>query len=149
MKKTMLAWVFLSFFSTGDANAQVKLGVNVNLGTPPAWGPAGYDRADYYYIPDLDMYYDVPGRRYIYKDKNRWVFVNQVPPQYRNYNFYNGYKVVINEPTPYLRDDHYRVAYVKYKNWKGPKQVVIRDKGDKHEKNGKDHKNKKGKHGDD
>ncbi len=45
---------------------------------------------------------------------------------------------MINEPRPYLRADVYRV---KYKNWKGPKQIVIRDSDDDRYRNhpGKGH----------
>lgn len=130
MKKLLLP-LLLFVFSANNTDAQVKLGVNVNIGAQPAWGPVGYERADYYYLPDIGVYYDVPARKYVYLEGSHWVFSSTPPPRYRNYDFYNGYKVVINEPRPYLRDDVYKVKYVKYKNWKGPRQVVIRDKGDK------------------
>ncbi len=158
MKKLLLPLLLLFVFSANNADAQVKLGVNINIGQQPAWGPYGYDRVDYYYLPDIGVYYDVPARQYVYMEGNHWVFTNTPPPRYRNYNFYNGYKVVINEPKPYLRDDHYRVSYAKYKNWKGPRQVIIRDKKDrkydkedrKYEKgDNKNKSNKKGKGHDD
>ena len=30
---------------------QAQVSVNVNIGSPPAWGPAGYPSVDYYYLP--------------------------------------------------------------------------------------------------
>jgi hypothetical protein len=106
--------------------AQVKVNLNVNLGQQPVWGPTGYDHADYYYLPDIDCYYDINRSQFIYNSGNRWVYASQLPPRYRNYNLYNSYKVVVNEPKPYLHADVYRN---KYRDNKQPheKQIAIRD----------------------
>jgi hypothetical protein len=40
-----------------------------------------------------------------------------------------GYKVVINEPRPYLRFSTHRVTYAKYKGNNG-RQVIIRNSND-------------------
>lgn len=55
------------------------------------------------------------------------MFAASLPTRYGNINLYTVPKIVINEPRPYLRADVYRV---KYKGWKGPKQIVIRDSDD-------------------
>lgn len=114
--------LFLSQYSISKG----QVNVNVNIGAQPLWGPVGYDVAEYYYLPDLQMYYYVPSHQFIYLSNGNWVFVNSLPARYRGYNLYSGYKVVINEPKPYLHFDNHRVVYGKYKGWKG-KQVVIRD----------------------
>ena len=46
--------------------------VGVNIGDQPGWGPTGYDRAEYYYIPDVDSYYSVSEHQYIYRDGSNW-----------------------------------------------------------------------------
>jgi hypothetical protein len=136
MKKlTILTMFFCGLLIHQQSNAQVKLNVNVNLGSQPTWGPEGYDYVDYYYLPDIDAYYSVPQRQFIYLDGNRWAYANSLPPRYAGYNLYNGYKVVINEPKPYLRADVYRVKYAKYKGGNGPKQIIIRDSHDQRYKN--------------
>lgn len=119
------------FAGGGTANGQVS--INVNIGSQPAWGPVGYDHVDYYYLPDIDAYYYVPDRQFIYFENNNWVRRASLPPAYRGYDLYSGYKVVVNQPRPYLRADYYRVTYGKYKGWKGERQIVIRDKGGKHD----------------
>ena len=133
MKKILLLIVLVSagLFSN-YANAQV----NVNLGLQPAWGPVGYNHVDYYYLPDVDAYYYVPNKKFIYLNNGNWIHSNALPVRYSNYNLYNGYKVVLNEPTPYLRYAKHKVAYAKYKgnngkqvaikNAKGPKSNVIK-----------------------
>jgi hypothetical protein len=127
MKKIiLLAAVMVSGFLSQQADAQLKVNVNLNLGKQPVWGPTGYDQANYYYLPDIDCYYDINKSQFIYNSGNRWVFANQLPPQYRKFDLYNGYKVVVNEPRPYLHADVYRN---KYRSNKAPheRQMAIRD----------------------
>lgn len=132
MKKfTAIAILIFSAFVSQPAQSQVN--VNINLGRQPAWGPVGYDRVEYYYLPDIDAYYSVPKRQFIYADGNRWIFSNSLPSRYAGYDLYNGYKVVVNDPTPYMRPDVYRVKYGKYKGNRG--QAIIRDSHDERYKN--------------
>ncbi len=136
MKKLIvLVIVMAAFASQNKATAQVKLNVNVNIGSQPAWGPVGYDRVEYYYMPDIDAYYYVPERRFVYLEGTRWIFAASLPARYRGFDLYTGYKVVINEPRPYLRGDVYRVKYAGYKGGRVPKQIIIRDSHDNRYKN--------------
>ena len=127
MKHTIsrvIAACILTLSAVSMSNAQVH--VNVNIGAQPLWGPTGYDAVEYYYLPDLQMYYYVPSHQFVYQSNGRWLFVSNLPARYRSYDLYSGYKVVVNEPKPYLHYDTHRAQYGKYKGWKG-KQVVIRD----------------------
>lgn len=124
MKKIILtAVLFISCLSVKIANAQISL--NINIGSQPAWGPTGYDRADYYYMPDIDSYYDVNAHQYVYQNNNVWVHTVNLPPRYSNYNVYNGYKVVVNERTPWVHNDVIRKKYVTYRGRHD--QTIIRD----------------------
>ena len=131
MKKILLAaGLVLAGSITGvSAKAQVRVNINVNIGSQPVWGPVGYDHVDYYYMPDIDAYYYVPSQQFIYLNAGRWIFAASLPSRYHGYNLYSGYKVVVNEPRPYLHADVYRVKYAKYKNCK-TRQVIIRDSKD-------------------
>ncbi|MRG44765.1 hypothetical protein GFS24_06550 [Chitinophaga sp. SYP-B3965] len=140
MKKIAVVICFMLGGFAFNANAQVS--INVNIGSQPAWGPVGYDYAEYYYLPDVDAYYYIPDRQFIYLNGNRWVRARALPAAY-HYDLYSGYKVVVNEPRPYLRPVVYREKYGKYKGWYG-KQTIIRDSPDK-KYHGKG--NKGGKHG--
>lgn len=108
------------------SDAQVSVGINVNIGSQPAWGPVGYDHVDYYYMPDIDVYYNVPQRQYIYLDGGRWMYSTALPMRCRNYDIYRGYKVVVNEPRPFMRNDFYREKYRNFRGYYG-RQVVLRD----------------------
>lgn len=107
---------------------QAQVGVSVNIGMQPVWGPVGYDYVNYYYMPDIDVYYDVPAHVYVYQDGGVWVRRSYLPPAYASFDLYHGYKVVVNDPNPWLRNDVYRTKYVGYKGHHD--QVVIRDSRD-------------------
>jgi len=129
MKKTILiAALLLSGIVFQTAQAQVKISFNVNIPTQPVWGPVGYDHVDYYYMPDIDVFYSVPRHQYIYLQNGRWIFSASLPFRYRNYDIYRGYKVVVNEPTPYRNAQSYRTKYARYKGNYG--QEIIRNSHD-------------------
>jgi len=129
MKKLILfaAVLMVSLLSINNVKAQVSL--NVNIGQQPVWGPTGYDHVDYYYFPDIDAYYYVPTSQYIYSNGGRWVWVRSLPSQFRNFDLYKAYKVVVNEPKPYLRNNVYVAKYSKFKSY-GGRQTIIRDSRD-------------------
>ena len=112
MKKIILSAMFFGavlFFNR--AQAQPGISVNIQVGAAPAWIPSGYNNVDYYYLPDIQAYYYVPQRQFIYMDGGRWLFGATLPVRYRSYDLYHGYKVVVNEPRPYLHDNIYRERY--------------------------------------
>ena len=123
MKKLFLAFTvaFLAFTATPS---QAQLSVNFNIGSQPLWGPVGYDRADYYYMPDIQTYYSVPKRQYVYLNNGRWLFSNSLPSKYSGYNLYNGYKVVLNSPRPYLMFNDHKAKYAKYKGYKSHQKSI-------------------------
>jgi hypothetical protein len=129
MKKLILsAAILLSCLAIKTASAQVSVSLGVNIGSQPAWGPVGYDYANYYYMPDIDAYYSVPTHQYVYFENNVWVHRGYLPVRYRSYNLYSGYKVVINERNPWLRNNIYRTRYAGYRGRHD--QVIIRNSRD-------------------
>ncbi|MFV8361421.1 hypothetical protein [Flavobacterium sp. LS1P3] len=121
--KLIIAGIIL-FASANTMQAQVS--VNVNIGSPPAWGPVGYSSVDYYYLPDIQAYYDIRATQFIYFGGGKWVRSRNLPTQYRNYNLYNGYKVVLNDyhgASPYNNFKNHKVKY--YKGYKGKPQKSI------------------------
>lgn len=127
MKKQIL-FIALSFAASFGFKADAQVSVNVNIGAQPLWGPVGYDYVQYYYIPDIDVYYDVPRRTYVYYDGGTWVARRYLPVRYRNYDLYNGYKVVVNEPRPWIHHERYVREYARYRGHHG--QPFIRDARD-------------------
>lgn len=136
MKNLLLTAVVIgaSFF-TNQSEAQVRVSVNLNIGRP-AWGLPGNQVGDWYYLPEIDTYYDIPGRQFVYFDRGRWVYANQLPYMYRDYNLARGYKVIVNDNRPFMRADVYRKKYNRYYNtYRQPVTVVRRDNGRDHDRN--------------
>jgi len=88
-----------------------QVNVRFNIESQPIWGPAGYNYVEYYYLPEIETYYYVPTRKYVYFENNRWITRSYLPRRYSNYNMYNAHKVVINERSPYLRHKSNKVKY--------------------------------------
>lgn len=130
MKKLIIAALIgaASIANINWAHAQIK--VNINIGSQPLWGPAGYDHVDYYYLPEIDCYYYVPTGQYIYLVNGAWVWRSSLPARYRNFDLYRTYKVVVNGDKPYLRHNDYRNKYRNYRTSYN-KQIPIRDHKDK------------------
>ncbi|GAB3951700.1 hypothetical protein GCM10028805_32370 [Spirosoma harenae] len=114
MKNFLLVFsLFIASVAYQPAKAQVN--VNINIGSQPLWGPTGYDYVDYYYFPDLDIYYYVPLQQWIYFNGGRWITTTVLPPRYNSYDLYRLHKVVINEKQPYLRNNVYRTRYSSFR----------------------------------
>ncbi|GGD26875.1 hypothetical protein [Flavobacterium orientale] len=125
MKPIKLGFTALLLLFVATAFSQV----NITIGTPPPWGPAGYTDVRYYYVPDIEMYYDVQQSQYVYFEKGKWYRKRNLPGKFKKYDFYSGYKVVVTDyhgPTPYLHFNNHKVKYPK--GYKGPPQKTIGSK---------------------
>jgi len=114
MKKYFILLVLGTLFLMNASVVDAQVSVSININAQPQWGPDQYDHVEYYYLPEIGMYYYVPKAQFIYQKGNRWVYARELPYQYRNLDLYGTYKVVINEPRPYLRNGYYVSHYKKY-----------------------------------
>lgn len=119
----LIAGILIAF--AAPVKAQISFHVGIGISDQPVWGPAGYDEAQYYYLPDIDTYYYIPQHRFYYQARGRWISSSHLPSRYRDYDLYNGYKVVLNEDRPYMHDQEYREKYNSYRDRHD--QQVIRD----------------------
>jgi len=123
--KLVVLGIFLLLASAGQAQVSVHL----NIGTPPLWGPAGYSNVRYYYLPDVEAYYDVQSSMFIYFEGRSWVRRSYLQSRYKNYDLYTGYKVVMKDyhgEAPYYNHREYRTLYAK--GYRGPSQRTIGDR---------------------
>jgi len=131
MKTLKLIAVGIILLVSSSIEAQIS--VNVNIGSPPAWGPSGYSSVEYYYLPDIQAYYDIRATQFIYFGGGRWIRSRNLPHQYRNYDLYNGYKVVLNDyhgSRPYSHYKEHKVKY--YRGYKGRPQRNIGNRYNNH-----------------
>ncbi|HXI00801.1 MAG TPA: hypothetical protein VNI52_11085 [Sphingobacteriaceae bacterium] len=122
MKKVILLILLGYVISATPSQAQIN--INVNLGSQPQWGPSGYNYAEYYYLPDIETYYYVPKKQFVYLNNGRWAFTPGLPSKYSGYDLYNGYKVVLNTPRPYLSFTNHKVKYGKFKGLKAQQKTL-------------------------
>jgi hypothetical protein len=91
--------------------AQVSVGINFGV-------PAG---VRYYYLQDIEAYYDVQASMYIYPSGNRWIHARSLPGSYGHYDINNGHRVAINgyrgsRPYSYYNDHRERFPKGHYDN---------------------------------
>jgi len=118
-----VVFVFVLFFAS---TTQAQVSVHLNIGAPPPWGPAGYSDVRYYYLPYVEAYYDVQTSMFIYFEGRSWVRRSYLPSRYKNYDLYDGYKVVMKDyhgEAPYYKHREYRTLYAK--RYRGPAQRTI------------------------
>jgi len=142
MKALKLVVFGIALFFAVAAHSQVS--VHFNVGVRPQWAPVGYEDSRYYYLPDVESYYDVDNSMFIYYEGNSWVHRSYLPNRYRNYDLYHGYKVGMGNyrgDTPYYNHREYRTRYANGRNrsiqrtiGERPGREYYRDRND-HERN--------------
>jgi hypothetical protein len=137
MKKLfIISAIAISGLIYNTADAQIRVHLGLHLGLPRIYIPAPivvehaapvyneqaavYDQPataynnnndDYYYLPDVDAYYNVNDQCYFYFDGNNWISAAYLPGAYRNYDWRNAPRYEVRAPRPYLHDDFYRSHY--------------------------------------
>jgi hypothetical protein len=106
-------------------SAQAQVYVNT---APPAWGPPVPQGTQFYYIPEIDGYYDLYAQQYIVFQNGQWV---ALPPSY--YDPYQFHPVIIEyrgrEPWAYVgahRDRYPRRVVVVQPRRLGPPPGQVR-----------------------
>lgn len=129
MKKIMMVLtIALGLTATAANSALAQVNIQINIGQQPGWGPTGYDHVDFYYLPELNCYYDVMRGQFIIPVRNSWVYSRTVPAGYRNIDLYRTYKVVVNQSAPYRYNSSHMRQYARYRT--NHNQLVIRNSKD-------------------
>jgi len=86
--------------------------------TAPEWAPP-YDnvgQVQYYYIPDIEVYYDVWNHEFVYLENGNWLFSPTLPAMYSWYDLRNGHTVVLDRQVhqPWLHHELYVSHYPRY-----------------------------------
>ncbi|RYU80073.1 hypothetical protein [Hymenobacter persicinus] len=102
-KLSLGASFFLLLGLASPAQAQVNININ-----PPSWGPAVGPNTQYYYIPEVDGYYDVRDQQYVVLRNGQWARLAN--PGYDPRSFH---PVVIDYvgAQPWVRIEEYRTKY--------------------------------------
>lgn len=115
-KKLLITFmIMLGCCVSASTMAQVSVGVNINI---PFWAPT-YDNVDqvqYYYLPDIEVFYDVQNQEFVYLEDGNWMFAHQLPPSYAGFDFNNAFVVVLNSRVhqPWMHYHYYVAHYPRY-----------------------------------
>lgn len=144
----MIKFYLLAILLVSAVNTQAQVSVDINIGTPPVWAVAAPVEVQYYYLPDIQTYYDVPANRYIYLRNGSWFRSASLPVRYRNYDLYRSRPVYLADYRGNRPYEFYKVHKVKYKgngNWN--KKAYGRSNYNGNRDNGfrKEYKNNNGK----
>lgn len=138
-----LKFLAIGLFTIMAINSQAQVSVNVNIGTPPVWAPAERVETQYYYLPEIDTYYDVPAERFIYISNGNWIRSERLPARYSNYNLRGGKVIYLTDyrgNSPYVYHKKHKVKYVTTVYREPNKVVYVKENG-----KGRGHGNGKGK----
>jgi hypothetical protein len=127
MKTLIYIFVFCSLLcETSFAQASYKSNTEFenNIASQPIWGPVGYNHVEYYYLPEMDVYYYVPKHRFIYAKDGKWKTKFNLPARHEGYDMYNTNKIVINEQTPYLNHMDYDTRAIYSWNTRSTQQSI-------------------------
>ena len=117
MKKIIIILALLATAGAINSAAAQNVNINININSQPDWGPIGYEYVEFYYFPEINVYYDIMHSMFYYRARSRWVSSRYLPDSYRRYDLYGMYKVVINhEPQPWLHNRIHKRSYTMYRN---------------------------------
>ncbi len=82
----------------------------------PSWAPPYSPGARYYYLPDIETYYDLSNQDFVYLDNGQWLFSSTLPSFYSGYDLYNGFVVTLdyNIFQPWMHHQTYISHYPRY-----------------------------------
>ena len=109
MKKIQL--IFLTTILLFAIKTTAQISVNINLGSRPTHHtPQRYyyeDNVDYYFLPEIEAYFDNREGLYIYYSSNRWIRSSRLPQNCGNYDVNNGVRIAVNCSNNNPYDDFY------------------------------------------
>lgn len=91
------------------------IGVGVQYSNP-AWAPPYYNGVRYYYLPDIECYYDLSAQEFVYLNNGQWFFSPVLPSIYSSYDLYNGFIIAldIHVYQPWRHHQYYVSHYPRY-----------------------------------
>lgn len=115
MKKLILIFGLIAGgAAVNHVSAQIRFSVNARIGLP-AWIAGGNAAADYYYIPEIDAYYNVPMQQFVYLNNGAWVFSASLPGIYAGFDLFHSHHIPVYGDRPYLHADFYRQQYAAFR----------------------------------
>lgn len=105
MKRIEKVFLLMLLLTSFISNAQA---------TAPATANAPKTELRYYYFPNLECYFDLQEKVYLYREDGEWVEAEELPKNYGGYSLYNKVRVTIDDydgDEPYLMIDAHKKKF--------------------------------------
>ena len=118
LKKMMIVVVMLfsvSMFSGCDLYTYSVGSVHSRYDNPE-WAPPYSEGVRYYYLPDIEAYYDLSARQFVYLSNGRWYDSPQCPSVYAGFDLNNCFAIAldVNVYQPWMHHQYYVSHYPRY-----------------------------------
>ena len=118
LKKTVLFFfslLFVSLFSACDLYTYVTPSTEVSYDNP-AWAPPYVQGVRYYYLPDIEAYYDLSAHEFVYLDNGQWSYSPGIPTIYGSFDLNDCFTVALDYNTyqPWMHHHYYVSHYPRY-----------------------------------
>ena len=116
----ILKLIVLGICLSVSSISQAQVSVNVSVPKPPVWGPV-VTTQQYYYLPEIESYYDIRQSQFITQNNGSWVRTKTLPSRFKTYNLNNGQVVILDDyrgKSPYANYKNHKVKYFKTKKVK-------------------------------
>ena len=107
---TIIVLTMMSGFGTFSLQAQVVKYTN------PVWAPVYYSGVRYYYIPDIETFYDLTNQDFVYLDDGQWLFSYGLPPMYAGFDLFDAFVIALDVDVfqPWMHHQFYVSNYPRY-----------------------------------
>ncbi len=82
----------------------------------PQWAPPYYQGVRYYYLPDIEAYYDLSSRQFVYLYNGRWYDSSECPSIYAGFDLNDCFAIALNVNVyqPWMHHQYYVSHYPRY-----------------------------------
>ena len=107
--------LFVIFFNACDLYTYVTPSTEVSYNNP-TWAPLYVQGVRYYYLPDIETYYDLSTGEFVYLNDGQWSYSQTLPDIYSGYDLENCFTVALdyNIYQPWMHHQYYVSHYPRY-----------------------------------
>jgi hypothetical protein len=116
-KLTLIAFsvLFVSMFTAGNLYGNTSQATQGDY-EHPQWAPPFYEGVRYYYLPDIETYYDIESQEFVYLYDGQWCFSRECPSVNTGFDLSNCFTIAldINVYQPWMHHHYYVSHYPRY-----------------------------------
>ena len=116
-KLTLIAFsvLLVSMFTAGNLYGNTSQATQGDY-EHPQWAPPFYEGVRYYYLPDIETYYDIESQEFVYLYDGQWCFSRECPSVNTGFDLSNCFTIALdmNVYQPWMHHHYYVSHYPRY-----------------------------------